>query len=233
VRGKVRALVSEYYTDPTASYEVETATAVSGVRGTDFIVVYDEDDELTQVVDLTGRVAVRGAAAPEGSGVELTPRTMTSVARDGRPTEPRAVSAAELSGFLEGVEMIGGGEAESMALDSPLIDEGALPDEDSVEGAAGAEPGTARGAAPGAEPGTEPGTEPATEAEAGEGAAGEEPLATDVFESPNTEQPYMPGEGTSPADVVEQPPDVIESIGEIDVEFLRGKAAGTRGSARD
>jgi hypothetical protein len=220
--GKIRALVSEYYVDPTASYEVETATAVSGVRGTDFIVVYDDDDELTQVVDITGRVAVRGADAPEGSGVLLTPGTMTTVARDGQPTEPRAVSAGELTEFLEGTELIGGGEAESMVLDSPLLDDGALPAEDSAGGAGTAEPGAEPGAEPAAEA-VEPGAEPEAETEAG--GAGE---PTEVFESPNTEQPYIPGEGASPADVVEQPPDVIESVGEIDVEFLRGTAGTAR-----
>src|SRR5262249_31901961 len=40
LRGKITSVVSDYYHQPGAAYEVKTATAVAGVRGTEFAVEY-------------------------------------------------------------------------------------------------------------------------------------------------------------------------------------------------
>src|SRR5512147_1669013 len=58
IGGRVRSLVSDAYRTPGASYEVETATAVAGVRGTEFIVVHEPTLVITQVVGVDGRIAV-------------------------------------------------------------------------------------------------------------------------------------------------------------------------------
>jgi len=197
--GKVRALVSEYYKDPLTSYQVETATAVSGVRGTDFIVVFRDADAVTDVVDLTGRVEVHGVVDLKGHGVVVTPKTKTTVARGGYPTEPKPVSDAELGAYLEGLDFIGGGAAESMLLDSPIIEKGALPREDAGGGGGEAGAGGATAAAP---------------------IAGS---PSSLTPSPNTEEPQQPGDRSSPAGVVEQPPAAVERLGDIGVEFERAK----------
>jgi hypothetical protein len=203
--GKVRALVSEYYKDPLAQYQVETATAVSGVRGTDFIVLYREGEAVTDVVGLTGKVEVHGVTDLRGHGVVVTAKMKTTVARGGYPTEPRPVSEAELQDYLAGLDFIGGGADESMLLDSPIIDQGAVPPEDVGRGGGGSGEGGPN--APSPTSGT----------------------PSSMTPSPNTEQPAQAGNRGSPAGVVEQPPDVVERAGEIGVQFNRARRATSRG----
>src|SRR6185295_4928026 len=44
IRGKVRATVGSVYQKPGSAYEIETPTAVAGVRGTTFIVSFNDTD---------------------------------------------------------------------------------------------------------------------------------------------------------------------------------------------
>ena len=175
LKGKIRALVSEYYQDPLASFDVETATAVSGVRGTDFIVV--AGGNATEVVALSGRVAVHSVLDRTNRGVVVTANMMTRVPEGGYPSEPRALSDAELESYTQGLELIGAGAAESLLLDT---------------GPGGLAPAGADGAA-------EPGAS---------------------LLPPRTEEPGM-GKPTTAGDAAGQPPDVIERLGEVDVQFQR------------
>src|SRR6185369_7850549 len=63
--GKVRALVSDYYSGGQGSYQIETKTAVSGVRGTEFIMAYDSRTQLSEVL---------GSAEPSRSTARSTAR---------------------------------------------------------------------------------------------------------------------------------------------------------------
>lgn len=114
VRGKVRAIVSDYYKQPTTHFRVQTATAVSGVRGTDFIVAYDESADVTQVVGVTGNVAVTGVGRQSDAPVIVSGRQMTSVARDGFPTPIQRAGDEVFKQFLDGVEFTGQGGPESL-----------------------------------------------------------------------------------------------------------------------
>src|SRR5215470_14645656 len=62
VQGKARALVSGYYKTSGATYEVQTPTAVAGVRGTSFLVAYNPDVDATDVVGIHGQIEVRNLA---------------------------------------------------------------------------------------------------------------------------------------------------------------------------
>lgn len=90
--GKARALVSSYYGTPGASYEVETPTAVAGVRGTTFVVSYDADRDATQVIGIEGRIQVRSLAARLGDTVYVTAKEGTTVLRGQAPTPPEPVA---------------------------------------------------------------------------------------------------------------------------------------------
>src|SRR5439155_35117 len=70
------------YKTPGSSFELETPTAVAGVRGTAFIVDYDEVRKVTLVVSLFDVVCVR-ARGVAGPVVCLTPRRYTEV-REGK-----------------------------------------------------------------------------------------------------------------------------------------------------
>ncbi len=114
LQGSVRSFVSDYYRDGTAAYEVVTETAVSGVRGTDFIVVYDRDDERTDVVGITGTIAVDGRGEGAGAGVTLSGREMTVVRRGKAPTLPRTLSEDEMGVYRKATDFVGDGAPESL-----------------------------------------------------------------------------------------------------------------------
>ncbi len=88
--GTVRAVVTELYANPGARFELETPTAIAGVRGTGFIASYDETPDETVVVGLVDKTLVRSRIDPEGKReVALGPGEMTTVLRGSLPIEPR------------------------------------------------------------------------------------------------------------------------------------------------
>lgn len=109
VKGKVRAWVSEYYRQPRARYEIETPTAIAGVRGTEFVILYDPNGEITEVVGLAETVDVSGKLGVLGAGVQVGPRLLTRVEKGRFPTTPRLLDDAQLRQYLSGVEIIGTG----------------------------------------------------------------------------------------------------------------------------
>ena len=119
--GKVNALVSEYYHQPGTEYEVKTATAVAGVRGTDFIIEYDPAADVTQVVGISGTVEVHSVLDLLHNGVLVTSYERTSIARGELPTPPQRATEKLFRQYLEGVDFIGAGRAESSLANSPLV----------------------------------------------------------------------------------------------------------------
>jgi len=119
VKGKVRAWVSEYYKQARSRYEVETPTAVAGVRGTEFIVVFDPAIGLTQVVGIADEVEVTGRLAVIGSGVRIGPHFYTQVRKGRFPTRPRLLSEAEFEKFLQGLEIVGTGRPDGLSVLHP------------------------------------------------------------------------------------------------------------------
>lgn len=89
--GKARALVGKVYGTPGASFEVETPTAVAGVRGTTFLIEYDSARDATDVIGIDGRIMVRSLAEVLNDTVYITASQGTSVARGRAPTAPEAV----------------------------------------------------------------------------------------------------------------------------------------------
>ncbi|MBI1817241.1 MAG: FecR domain-containing protein [Deltaproteobacteria bacterium] len=150
IKGRVRALVSEYYKQPHARYHIDTPTAVSGVRGTEFIVSYDAATEVTEVVGITGRVEVTSPLDPTHHGVFVTAQEITSVARGKFATPPTRLSDTIFRQYLKGLEFIGGGHAESLSAASPLLTGSAIPRSD--RSAAFEPPAAVAGAAPGGRP---------------------------------------------------------------------------------
>jgi hypothetical protein len=89
--GKARALVGKVYGTPGASFEVETPTAVAGVRGTTFLIEYDSERDATDVIGIDGRIMVRTLADVLNDTVYITANQGTSVTRGRAPTTPEAV----------------------------------------------------------------------------------------------------------------------------------------------
>src|SRR2546425_11071760 len=106
--GTLRALVTDRYKTPGSSFEVETPTAVAGVRGTAFVVNYDAARKTTLVVSLVDVVCVRarGKGGPEGC---LTPRLYTEVRAGKLPSKAATMDERRLGALIEATEILGGG----------------------------------------------------------------------------------------------------------------------------
>lgn len=120
VRGKLSSVVGEYYHGTANKYEVKTPTAVCGVRGTEFVVKYNIDTDVTEVVGLSGQVEVHSLFDPTGPGVLITMREATTIPRGQLPSPPRRVEDVTFRQRLEGIQFIGAGKLESMASNNPL-----------------------------------------------------------------------------------------------------------------
>jgi len=127
VRGKVDALVSDYYHRSGTSYEIETPTAVAGVRGTDFIVKYDDADEVTEVVGLSGEVQVHSLLARSGPGVYVRAGQGTQIRRGQRPTAPQRFDDAIFRQQLEGLNFASVGRFASLTVGNPLATGASVP----------------------------------------------------------------------------------------------------------
>jgi hypothetical protein len=142
--GKIRAWVSAYYREPNARYEVETPTAVSGVRGTEFLVVYDSATEITDVVGIEEQVEVNAKLAVMGAGVEIGPHFLTQVRKGKFPTPPQHIDDARLRQYLDGVDLVGTGRRDGLNVLHPAVVGRMLAPQDVPNGGAvpptGAEP---------------------------------------------------------------------------------------------
>lgn len=121
LQGKVSALVSEYYHQSGAVYQVRTATAVAGVRGTEFVVTYDPRDDRTEVAGLSGTVEVLSSFDRKGRGVFLTAQEVTTVGRGQFPSPPQRLSDTRFRRYIEDMDFIGAGAAESLSLNNPML----------------------------------------------------------------------------------------------------------------
>ncbi len=127
VRGRVDALVSEYYHGAGTVYEMRTKTAVAGVRGTDFIMRYDPIGDLTEVVGVSGRVQVQSLLARGGPAVFVTAGEMSSVVEGRAPTPPQRLEEKVFRQRLEGIEFIGTG---SVGIGHSLMSGASVPQPD-------------------------------------------------------------------------------------------------------
>jgi hypothetical protein len=121
LQGKVRSLVSPYYTQAGATYEIETVTAVASVHGTEFVVAYDRVAEMTEAVGITGTVTVHSQLDRVGRGVLVNAQELTRVARGQFPTRPQRLDDPIFRQYIEGLEFVGTGRPESMAVGLPLL----------------------------------------------------------------------------------------------------------------
>jgi len=134
LEGKIRALVTEYYHRPGASYTIKTPTAVSGVRGTEFVVAYESSRAKTEVTGISGRVRVTAAIDPDGQGVIVTAQETTTVAKGSYPTPPQQLEDDLFQQYLEDFEFIGMGGSESMLRADPYISGAEVPLDDDGAG---------------------------------------------------------------------------------------------------
>lgn len=140
--GKVRALVSEYYGGSQASYRIETTTAVSGVRGTEFVMAYDAKTKTSVVLGLGGVVAVNSTMDRKNRGVLIRANEITEVLKGRFPTPPRRIGADDdyYRSLMDGLDLPGGGLPETLLFEDPAFGGKQVPAPDSSDGNPGLNP---------------------------------------------------------------------------------------------
>ncbi len=133
--GRISALVSEYYHQPGAAYQVRTATAVAGVRGTEFIVKYDALSDVTEVAGVSGQAEVFSLLDRTHHGVLVTAHEVTTVAAGQFPAAPKRLSDELFRQYLEGIDFIGRGSTESLTVNHPLLSGATVPKADQAAAA--------------------------------------------------------------------------------------------------
>jgi hypothetical protein len=130
LQGKIGALVSEYYHQAGTAYQIKTATAVAGVRGTEFVMEYHPNTDVTEIAGVSGRVEVHSVLDPTGHGVFVSAQEVTSVVRGQYPRSPRRVSDSLFRRYMEGVNFIGAGSAGSLTTNNALLAGATVPKPD-------------------------------------------------------------------------------------------------------
>jgi hypothetical protein len=136
VSGRARAFVSEYYRNPGAAYQVETPTAVAGVRGTSFLVAYYPDSDVTEVVGINGRIEVR-SLTERAETVYITAHEATSVWRDEAPTAPERIDEQRFRQQIEGLDQIALGNVGALAAAGSFSSGASVPAADRAPSATG------------------------------------------------------------------------------------------------
>jgi hypothetical protein len=136
--GRARALVNEVYgTTPGAAYEIETPTAVAGVRGTSFWILYDPARDATDVIGIQGRIQVRSLAERLNNTVYVTAAQGTTVVRGMSPTPPEPVSLDYLRYEDDALQPLALGNVGSLAAASAATSGNTVPAPDRAPSASG------------------------------------------------------------------------------------------------
>lgn len=101
IEGKVRNKVEVKYDNKSSRFEIRTATAVAGVRGTDFVTSYDPVTKITEIVTFRGEVSFTSLAenSPDSARGEpvLVGKGEKSQSKGIAVSEPAKVPAKELN----------------------------------------------------------------------------------------------------------------------------------------
>lgn len=96
--GKVRTLAGRVFRGSESRFQMETPTAVAGIKGTDFIISTSERE--SEIVTITGEVMAKNIS-PSISGEVILKRGLATRVQEGKaPAEPFEVSRERLSELI-------------------------------------------------------------------------------------------------------------------------------------
>lgn len=100
LEGKVRSKVEQKYDNKNSKFEVRTATAVAGVRGTEFVTAYSSTTKVTEVITLKGQVSFQTVSAtgtaPTTEPVVISKGEKSEAKENGVPAPPIKVPEKEM-----------------------------------------------------------------------------------------------------------------------------------------
>lgn len=130
LQGKVAAVVSDYYHQSGARYEIKTRNAVAGVRGTEFSISYDPHSDVTEVVGISGVVSVHSAVDPSAPGILVTASEATTVVAGEPPSRPRRLDESLIQQEQRQIQFMGTGWLESVSNAHPVGSGATVPQPD-------------------------------------------------------------------------------------------------------
>ncbi len=120
--GKLRASVSSVYRESRARYEIETPTAVAGVRGTEFIASFNPAEDVTEIFGISEEVQVVGKTSVMGGGaVRVGPQMLTRVKKGGLPSAPTRLTDEAAHVYYDGVTLVGTGKRDGLNVLHPVL----------------------------------------------------------------------------------------------------------------
>lgn len=145
IEGKVRSNVGEKYDNKSSKFEIRTATAVAGVRGTEFITSYDPATRVTEVLTIHGQVIFKalGIGVEDSSSSEVIINKQERSEQKGKsnPSKPAKVPKKDFEEIRKDSNVSGekkavgpGREAAPVGSESPVIDEGPTATDPSIGG---------------------------------------------------------------------------------------------------
>lgn len=121
LQGKLKSVASHYYGAPGSRYEVQTPTAVAGVRGTEFVMSYDPATGATEVVGIRGVISVHSSVDPAGPGILVTASEASAVALGELPSPVRQLDPEDMRQLLRDMEFFGSNQGANITDSSSLI----------------------------------------------------------------------------------------------------------------
>jgi len=96
--GKARGVVNRFFSKKNSIFEIETPTAVVGVKGTDFII--STNSTSTEVYTISGKVTAGNVNPAVGGSVTIKAGHFSKVAKGQLPEEPKKVSKNDIGKLL-------------------------------------------------------------------------------------------------------------------------------------
>jgi len=149
LRGKVGAAVSDYYHGAGARYEIKTPNAVAGVRGTQFWMSYSPEEDVTQVVGISGVVSVSSVLDPSAPGILVTAKEATTISAGEPPTPPRRLDDAIFRQQMLESDSLGAGWQDSLSNSHAVVAHSSVPQPDRAPAVAAGFSSIGDGNAPG------------------------------------------------------------------------------------
>jgi hypothetical protein len=110
IEGKVRSNVGEKYDNKSSRFEIRTATAVAGVRGTEFITSYDPKTKVTEVLTIHGQVSFKVMGLPnvtEAPEVLVNKQERSEQKGDASPSKPEKIPKKEFDAVNKDTNVAG------------------------------------------------------------------------------------------------------------------------------
>lgn len=127
IEGKVRSNVGEKYDNKSSKFEIRTATAVAGVRGTEFITSYDPGTKITEVLTIHGSVIFKSTVTADAPEVVVNKQEKSEQKGKSSPSKPIKVPKNEFEAINKETNVVSDKKSGSAGGTAPTAGTGSEP----------------------------------------------------------------------------------------------------------